>query len=122
MKYLQLASDLYQMTGQGQMLEAFEKYYHDDVVMIEANGDTREGKDKNREFQKQFLASVSEVHGGGVDAITSNEETGVTMVETWMDITFKDGNRMKMEEVCVQQWQDGKIIRERFYYNMPGQN
>ncbi len=121
MKYLQLATDLYAMIGQGQMLEAFEKYYHEDVVMIEANGEIREGKEKNRELEKQFMSSIAEMHGGWVSALTSNEETGVTMVETWMDTTFKDGNRMKMEEVCVQQWQGDQIIRERFYYNMPGQ-
>jgi ketosteroid isomerase-like protein len=121
MKYLQLANDLYAMIGQGQMLEAFEKYYHKDVVMVEANGQERVGKDANREFEKQFMESIAEMHGGGVHAITSNEETGVTMVETWMDSTFKDGNRMKMEEVCVQQWQGEEIIRERFYYNMGGE-
>ncbi len=31
MSYLQLAKDMYAMTGQGQMLEAFEKYYHEDA-------------------------------------------------------------------------------------------
>jgi ketosteroid isomerase-like protein len=121
MKYLQLANDLYAMIGQGQMLEAFEKYYHEDVVMIEADGKERVGKDANREFEKQFMASIAEMHDDGVYAITSNEETGTTMVETWMDTTFKDGNRMKMEEVCVQQWKGGLIIRERFYYNMGGE-
>jgi len=60
------------------------------------------------------------MNDGGVTAITSNEETCVTMVESWMDITFKDGNRMKMEEVAVQTWKDDQIIRERFYYNMGG--
>jgi ketosteroid isomerase-like protein len=120
MKYLQLANDLYAMIGQGQMLEAFEKYYHEDVVMIEADGKERVGKDANREFEKQFMSSIAEMHDGGVYAITSNEETGTTMIETWMDTTFTDGNRMKMEEVCVQQWKGNQIIRERFYYNMGG--
>jgi ketosteroid isomerase-like protein len=118
MSYLQNAKDLYQMIGQGQMLEAFEKFYHDDVVMIEANGNKRDGKAINREFEKQFLESISKMHDGGVTAITSNEETGVTMVESWMDVSFKDGTRVKMEEVAVQTWKDNQIIRERFYYNM----
>lgn len=120
MSYLQKVSDLYAMIGQGQLLEAFEKYYHEDVVMVEANGEERKGKDTNREFEKQWLSSVKEMHGGGVIGITANEDEGVTMVETWMDSTFQDGNRMKMEEVCVQKWKGDQIIRERFYYNMPG--
>ena len=120
MSYLNKVTAMYEMIGHGKMMEAFEKYYAENVVMVEATGDVREGKDKNREFELQFLSSIKEVHGGGLYNITSNEKTGVTMVETWMDTTFKDGNRMKMEEVCVQKWEGDFIVHERFYYNMPG--
>ncbi len=116
---MELATAMYQMMGEGKMLEAFDKYYHDDVVMVEATGDVREGKETTRKFEEQWLASVKEHHGGGVHAITANEEAGVTMVETWFEATFQDGNRMKMEEVAVQHWKDGQVIRERFYYNAP---
>ena len=116
---MERAQDIYKMMGEGNMLEAFDKYYHDDVVMIEATGDVREGKATSREFEENWLASIEEFHGGGVHAITSNEEAGISMVEAWTEVTFKDGNRMKLEEVAVQHWKDGKIIRERFYYNAP---
>lgn len=117
MNYLEKAQSMYQMIGEGKMLDAFEKFYHDDVVMVEATGDKREGKDANREFEKNWMAGVQEMHGGGVNAITSNEDQGITMVESWMDLTFKDGNRSKMEEVAVQKWNGDKIVHERFYYN-----
>lgn len=120
MSNLKNASDLYAMIGQGQVLEAFEKYYHEDIVMIEATGEVRKGKDTNREHEKQWLSSVKEMHGGGVTGITSNEDEGITMVENWMEASYQDGNRVKMEQVSVQKWQDDQIIRERFYYNMPG--
>lgn len=120
MSYLNSVTEMYKMIGEGKMMDAFEKYYAENIVMVEATGDIRKGKDKNREFELQFLSSVKEVHGGGVYNITSNEETGVTMVETWMDTTFKDGNRMKMEEVAVQKWEGNLIVHERFYYNLPG--
>ena len=120
MSYLQKAQDMYAMIGQGQMMEAFEKYYHEDVVMVEATGEVRKGKAANREFGQQWMATLKEMHGGGVTAITSNGEEGITMVESWMEATFQDGNKIKMEEVCVQKWQGDHIIHERFYYNMPG--
>jgi len=120
MNYLKLAKDMYEMTGQGQMLEAFEKYYHEDVTMVEATGEVRKGKDVSRQFEKQWLSSIKEFHDGGVTAITSNEEEGITMSESWTEVTFQDGNRMKLEEAAVQKWQGNKIIHERFYYNMPG--
>ena len=120
MSYLQLAKEMYDMAGRGQMLDAFEKFYHDEIVMVEATGEVREGKDKNREFEKQWMSTIKEVHGGGVTALTSNEEEGITMSESWTEVTFQDGNRMKLEEAAVQRWQGDKIIHERFYYNVPG--
>ena len=117
--YLERVTDMYKMIGEGRMLDAFDKYYHEDVVMHEATGEVREGKANNRTFEEQWLASIQEHHGGGAKAITANEEDKVTMVEAWVEVTFKDGNRMKLEEVAVQRWDDGLIIRERFYYNVP---
>ena len=121
MSHLQRVKDMYDMILGGQMMDAFEKYYHEDVAMVEATDEVRKGKDSNREFEMSWLSSIQEFHGGGVNTITSNEETGQTTVEVWMDVTYKDGNRSKMEEVAVQSWQGDKIIRERFYYNMPSQ-
>ena len=115
------AENLYEMIGQGQVLDAFEKFYHEDVVMIEATGETRNGKNANREYEQQWMNNVQEMHGGGVNSITANEESEVTMVESWMDVSFKDGNRMKLEQVAVQNWNNGQIVKERFYYNLPGQ-
>ena len=121
MSYLEKAQNIYDMVYQGQLLEAFEKYYADDVVMVEANGDSTEGKDANREREKKFLESVQEWHAGGVKSIASNEDAGVTMIENWMEVTFKGApGPMKMEQVAVQKWEGDQIVHERFYYNMPG--
>lgn len=119
MTYKEKATDLYAMLGQGQALEAFEKYYHEDTVAVEANGTSREGKQKNREALQGWFQMVKEHHGGGYHSITADEDAGVTMVESWTDVTFQDGNRLKLEEVCVQRWKDDQIIHERFYYNVP---
>ena len=121
MSYKQKVTDMYQMIGQGQMLEAFEKFYHEDVVMIEPVGEPRQGKAANREFEQNWAKGIKEQHGGGVDSITADEENGITTVEAWFDATYQDGNRMTMKEVAVQQWKDDQIIQERFYYNVPGQ-
>lgn len=115
MTYLEKAQDIYNMIGQGQLLEAFDKYYADGVVMTEPMG-TREGKVACREYEVQFLNNVQEVHGLEVPHIGSNEETATTFVESVLDITFKDGNRVKMEQTSVQQWEGDQIVHERFYY------
>jgi hypothetical protein len=117
MSYLDNAKDMYNMLAQGKLLDAFEKYYHVDVVMEEATGEKRVGKEANRNFQTEFMGMIKDVHGTGVRSIASDEKEGVTMVESWMDVTFKDGKRSKMEEVAVQKWRGDQIVHERFYYN-----
>jgi hypothetical protein len=119
MSYLKNAQELYSMIEQGKMMDAFEKYYHEDVVMIEPTGEVCKGKSPNRDREVKFMSGVKEFHGMGINNITSNEEKGITMVESWMDLTMQGGTRMKMEEVAVQHWNHDHIIEERFYFNVP---
>lgn len=121
MNHIEDAKKIYAMVAQGKVLDAFEKYYHNDVVMVEATGEERKGKDANRKFQEEFMGMIKEVHGAGVKGVAANDRDDITMVESWMDVTMKDGKRSKMEEVAVQKWQGDKIIHERFYYNMQQQ-
>jgi ketosteroid isomerase-like protein len=120
MSYSAKAQDIQDKLSNGQLLDAFEQYYHEDVVMIEANGERHKGKEVNREREKKFVASMQKWHGGGVLAIASNETESVTMVESWMDVTYQGGMRIKSEQIARQKWQGDQIIEERFYYNMPG--
>jgi len=34
------------------------------------------------------------------------------------DVTFKDRGRQQMEEVCVFEVENGKIVHEQFFYAM----
>lgn len=117
MSYYDRAKDIYDMLATGKLFEAFDKYYHNDVEVVEANGETRKGKDKNLKFQEEFMGMIKEIHGMGVKAITSNEKEATTMVESWMDVTYQNGKRLFSEEVAVQKWEGDQIIHERFYYN-----
>lgn len=116
MTYAQKTQELYNMINSGQLLEAFEKFYAEDVVMQEMGEEPRVGKAINREYEEKFVGSVEAIHGGGVDNITSDEAKGVVMIENWMDVTFKGGHRIKMEQVCVQEWNGDQIVKERFYH------
>ena len=115
MNYRNNALELYHMFYLGKPLEAFEKYYHNDVVMIASTGEIREGKEKNREYRKQFFASISEIHDGGVEGITVDEKNGITMVESWLEVSLKDGRRIRIEEVARQSWEGNQVTEEKFY-------
>lgn len=122
MTHLERAQEVYAKVGQGDLTGAVEEYYADNVTVVEATGQTFEGKETQLKRVAEWQQGIEEFHGGGVHSITSNEDEGVTVVESWVDMTPKGGApRMKMEEVAVQNWEEGKIVRERFYYFIPAE-
>ena len=110
-----LDQTLNDMVLSGKALEAFEKYYADDVVMQENSDEPRVGKEANRKAEEAFFESLAEFHEGKVLASAVNGDTSFS--EWFMDVTFKNGYRMKMAQVAVRKWKDGKVIHERFFYN-----
>lgn len=114
MSLKELVEDLNSMILKGQILEAFEKYYADDVVMQENEQPPTVGKDLNREREKQFLANVTEFRGAEVKAVAVGDN--VSMVEWFYDYTHKEWGKITHHQVAVQRWKDGKIVHERFYY------
>lgn len=62
----------------------------------------------------QFAADVKEFHGSYVtEPIVAGNHFTVGM---GVDYTRQNGERMKMDEVCVYQVKDGKIVKEQFFY------
>lgn len=104
--------NLNQMILEGQILEAFDKFYHDDVVMVDNNG-SYSGKETNREREEQWLAGVTAFNAAEVKAVAVGD--GVTMVEWHFDYEHKELGHAKYDQVAVQRWKDGQIIHERFY-------
>ena len=43
---------------------------------------------------------------------------GCSLYENGMDWIDVDGKEIHVEQVSVARWKDGKIVHERFYYNM----
>jgi len=119
MTNLERATDLYQQIGSGKLLDAFEQYYAEGVVMEEPTG-SRTGKEACRAYEHQFLDNVQEFHGMEIKAISEDVPNNKVLIEVAMDITFKGGHRVNMEQVAVQNWENGQITRERFYYNHQG--
>jgi hypothetical protein len=114
-------TDVYNHVANGTAMDAFEKYYADNVVMILEDGTEVESKDANRNRENEFFGSVESFNGMGIVAITSNEDEEATAVESWMDVTFKGADEStKIHQVATQQWKDGKIVRERFYGTQQG--
>ena len=118
MTYLERAQDLYDKMQSGQVMEAFEAYYHEDVVVVEPTGEERQGKEAQRKAIREWMDAVEEMHGGATEFVTSNEDDAVTMVQSFTDVTM-NGQRTPFREIAVQQWDGDQIIREEFFYYVP---
>ncbi len=110
-----LDDELNEMILTGKAMEAFEKFYSDEVDMQENTDPPTKGKAANRQREIEFFSSVEEFHGGEVLSSAAGDD--VTFSEWTSDITFKGGQRVKSAQVAVRRWQDGQIVSERFYYN-----
>lgn len=109
-----LVEDLNEMIKEGKLLEAFEKYYADNVVMQENNDEPRVGKEVNRKAEEAFVGGVTTFHE--VRTPHSAVNGNIAFTEQYMDFTHKDWGRAKRAQVSVQQWENGKVVNERFYY------
>lgn len=97
----------------GRILEVFDRYYADDVVMSENGIDERVGKAANRAYEEAFVDGT-EFHGAELGAVIVDDD--LAAIEWSFDITPKGGQRIVQRQVAVQQWHDGKIVRETFYH------
>ena len=106
--------DLNDLVLQGKPLEAFEKYYHDDVIMQENGGVPTIGKAANRQREEEFFSAITEFRSAKPLKVTVGEN--VSMVQWHYDYTHKAWGVRNYSQVSVQEWKDGKIIREQFFY------
>ena len=95
-----------------------EELFADDCESIEpphAQGlQTVKGKEAIRKKGEDFLAAIEEMHGGW----SSEPLVGGNYISFAMgiDVTMKGMGRMNMEEICVYEVKDGKIMKEQFFY------
>ena len=98
----------------GKAMEAFEELYDDNVVMQENSDPEFRGKDLNRKREQEFFASVEAWHDGKV--LASAVHGDVSFSEWEMDVSLKGVGRIKLDQVAVRRWKNGKIVHERFYH------
>lgn len=110
-----LVDELNQMILEGKIIDAFEKFYADDVVMQDNDYPVRVGKEVNRQYEEAFVNGLKEFRGAKV--VNTIISDGIAVVEWWMDFTHKDYGTRNYTQVSVQRWKNGQIVEEKFYYN-----
>jgi ketosteroid isomerase-like protein len=114
MNIAELDQKLNQAILTGRALEAFDELYAGEVVMQENSNEPFRGKAFNRQREVDFFASIAELHE--IKLAASAVSGNVSFGEWILDVTFKTGQRYRLEQVSVRRWENGQVVHERFYY------
>jgi hypothetical protein len=98
----------------GKLMDAFEKYYHNDVQMQKNDLPPTVSKEANRQREQEFLRNVTDFRKAEVKGVAVSGN--VAYVIWHYDYTHKEWGVRNYSQVNVQEWKDGKIIKEKFIY------
>ncbi|PIN88675.1 polyketide cyclase [Candidatus Pacearchaeota archaeon CG10_big_fil_rev_8_21_14_0_10_35_13] len=102
---------------EGKIMEAFERYYSEDVI-IQVNGNPPiTGKEQNRRREMIFLQEIEILNRAEIKSVTfGGKDDNVSMTEWAINIENKEGVKKTIHRVNVQHWKDNKIINEKLYF------
>ncbi len=113
----EVADSLVGYCRQGQFTEAINALYADTIVSVEPDGAPMKevkGLEGVKQKTEHFNSMVEEFHGMKVsEPLVADNFFSVRMT---MEATFKGGIRNTLDEVCMYEVENGKIVREEFFY------
>lgn len=106
--------ELIAMVASGKTAEAFDKFYHEDLEKTDfLSGNTVKGKAANEKANQELLSKITALRA--LSAIGKIVKGNRSFLVWWVDIDHADRGAVQVAEVAIQEWQDGRIIRERFF-------
>jgi len=113
----EIANKLVELCRTGQSDQAYVELFSENAVAVEPakwNVPDTVGREALLEKSKKWMENIQEFHGSTVsDPLIAGDFIALTM---GVDVTQKDGQRITMEEICVYEVKDGKIIKEQFFH------
>ena len=104
--------ELIALVAEGKPMEAFAKFYHDDIEKTDLDGVSHRGKALNDKMGHEQLAGIVGVRDfSTVGRIVKGNRSFIV----WSIDLDNTSGQLKVVEVAIQDWQDGKIIRERYF-------
>ena len=113
MNILELDNELNRMIVEGKSVEAFERFYAEDVVAQENDDAERHGRAQWMQARGEMEKAMKKFNA----RVLANAANGDVSFSEWeFDMDIEGMGAMKMVQVAVRRWKDGKIVRERFYH------
>lgn len=118
----EVANKLVEYCRMGQYDQAQDALYDANCVSVEPEGTpypSVTGMEAIKQKGQQWADMVEEVHGGEIsDPIIAGPFFSITQK---IDVTFKGAPRQVMQQICVYEVKDGKVVLEQFFYPPPPQ-
>ena len=105
---------LVRLVEANRILDAIDEFYDDDVSMQDNLEPPVVGKVANRERERAFFGGIT-VHRH--DALSVAIDGEQVVIPWLLEFTGGDGKRYRLDQLSHQEWANGRIVRERFYYD-----
>lgn len=119
MRAQEVANRLVELCREGKNADAISELYDDNIVSIEPEGSPMGGKTVGKEAvlesTRRWFESVQEIHNVQIsNPLVSGNFFACSMN---VDATYKEHGRNQMDELCVFEVKDGKVVFSQFFYN-----
>jgi ketosteroid isomerase-like protein len=105
---------LVQYVEANQIMNALDELYDEHVSMQDNLNPPVVGKAANRERERAFFGGIT-VHQNRALSVAVDGDQAV--IRWLFEFTGGDGKRYRMDQLSHQHWKDGRIVKERFYYD-----
>jgi len=113
MSTLELDHQLNTMIIQGNSVDAFRNFYAEDVVAQENDEPERVGRDAWMRARQEMEKNIRKFDA----RVLAHAANGDTSFSEWeYNIELEGMGPMRIAQVAVRRWKDGKVVRERFYH------
>ena len=106
-----------ELAKQGKNIEIQQELFAENVECIEPahfRNPGAAGKAAVLERLKSWYAGVEQMHDNSItEPVVMGNFFSLGMMA---DVTMKGAGRMKMEEICVYEVRDGKIVKEQYFF------
>ena len=106
-------SDLNDLIMQGEFREAFEQFYHNEVIIQLNDEHPVKGKEVIRKLKEIEFNDILDFKSAKPLKVTIGEQT--TMVEWELIDQHRIHGERNYTQVTVQDWKQGLIIKEKMY-------
>jgi hypothetical protein len=93
--------------------EALEKFYHDEIMTFENEGQPTVGIEAYKVSMIKFVESVSHYSAKLKSVMVCND---ISATEWHYKFTHAQWGEWDKDQISIQRWKDGRIIHERHYY------